>query len=122
MNESSKSNVHQCICQTCLQHPYSAVAKEHQAINRVVAALDEKNRRRFAGLLALQWERGGIARLIEITGISRNTICRGLAEVQRVDRATAGRVRQTGAGRPAVEKKARDPESLGGVVAGCHGW
>jgi hypothetical protein len=104
MKQSSKSNVHQCVCQTCQQHPYSAVAKEHQAINRIVAGLDEKNRRRFAGLLALQWGRGGIARLIEITGISRNTICRGRAEVQRADRATAGRVRQTGAGRPAVEK------------------
>jgi hypothetical protein len=108
MKESSKSNVHRCIFQTCLQHPYSDAAKEHQAINRVVAGLDEKNRRRFAGLLALQWGRGGIARLIEITGISRNTICRGLAEVQRADRATANRVRQLGAGRPAVEKNIRE--------------
>jgi hypothetical protein len=30
------------------------VAKEHQVINRVVAGLDEKKRRRFVGLLALQ--------------------------------------------------------------------
>jgi hypothetical protein len=104
MKQSRKSNVHQCICQTCQQHPYSAVAKEHQAINRVVAALDEKNRRHFVGLLALQWGRGSIARLIEVTGISRNTICRGRAEVQRADRATAGRVRRTGAGRPPIEK------------------
>lgn len=104
MKHSSKSNVHRCVCQTCLQHPYSAMAKEHQAINRVVSALDEKNRRRFTGLLAFQWGRGGIARLIEITGISRNTICRGRAEVQRADRTTAGHVRRAGAGRPAIEK------------------
>src|SRR5262249_15246958 len=108
MKPSSKSNLHQCSCQTCQRHPYSAVAKEHQAINRVVAGLDEKNRRRFVGLLALQWGRGGIARLIEITGISRNTICRGRAEARRVDRATAGRVRQTGAGRPAIEKNSQE--------------
>ena len=107
MKQFSKPNVHQCVCQTCWQHPYSAVAKEHQAVNRVVAGLDEKNRRRFVGLLALQWGRGGIARLIEITGISRNTICRGLAEAQHADRATAGRIRQTGAGRPTVEKNSR---------------
>jgi hypothetical protein len=107
MKKSSKSNVHRCICQTCQQHPYSVVAKEHQAINRVVASLDEKNRRRFVGLLALQWGRSGIARLIEVTGISRNTICRGLAEVQRADRATAGRVRKVGGGRLAVEKNSR---------------
>ena len=104
MKEIRQSKVHQCICETCQQHPYIAVAKEHQAINRVVAGLDEKNRRRFVGLLARQWGRGGIARLIEITGISRNTICRGLAEVHRVDRTTAQRVRQPGAGRPLVEK------------------
>ena len=104
MKPSTKPNIHQCVCQTCKQHPHSSVAKEHHAINRVVAGLDEKNRRRFVGLLALQWGRGGIERLIEITGISRNTICRGRAEVQRADRATAGRVRRAGAGRTPIEK------------------
>ena len=104
MKSPSKSNVHQCVCRVCQQHPYSAAAKEHQAINRVVAGLDEKNRRRFVGLLALQWGRGGIARLIEITGMSRNTICRGYAEIQRAERRTAGRVRQAGAGRTTIEK------------------
>src|SRR5215813_12882664 len=107
MKPFTKPNLDQCACQVCNQRPYSSRAKEHQAINRLVAGLDEKNRRRFVGLLALQWGRGGIARLIEITGISRNTICRGRAEVQRADRATAGRVRRTGAGRPTVEKNSR---------------
>jgi hypothetical protein len=104
MKQFSKPSVHQCVCRLCQQHPYSAVAKEHQAINRMVAGLDEKNRRRFVGLLALQWGHGGIARLIEITGLSRNTICRGRVEVQRTDRASVGRVRCAGAGRPALEK------------------
>lgn len=107
MRQSSRPKVHQCTCQTCNHHPYSALAREHAAINRVVAGLDEKNRRRFAGLLALQWGRGGIQCLIEITGITRNTICRGRAEVQRVDRVTAGRVRRAGGGRPAIEKNSR---------------
>mgnify|MGYP007030126087 CR=1 FL=1 len=107
MKQVGKSGVHQCICHTCQQHPYSTLAKEHKAINRVVAGLDEKNRRGFVGLLALQWGRGGIARLIEITGISRNTICRGRAEVRRADRTTAGRIRQTGGGRLAVEKNSQ---------------
>jgi hypothetical protein len=104
MKRFSKPNVHQCVCRLCQRHPHSAMAKEHQAINRVVAGLDEKNRRRFVGVLALQWGRGGIARLIEITGLSRNTICRGRVEVQQADRAPAGRVRCAGAGRPALEK------------------
>ena len=54
MKQHQEMIVHQCVCETCQQHPYSAMAKEHQAINRVLAGLDEKNRRRFVGLLALQ--------------------------------------------------------------------
>ena len=104
MKQSSKPKTHHCTCQTCKQHPYSALAKEHEAINHVVAGLDEKNRRRIVGLLALQLGHGGIQRLIEVTGISRNTIGRGRAEVQRVDQATAGRVRRAGGGRRAIEK------------------
>jgi len=74
----------------------------------VITALDEKNRRRFAGLLASQWGRGGIERLSEITGLSRTTIRRGRNEVQRAERPSErGRVRQAGAGRRAVEKNAR---------------
>lgn len=107
MKQASKSKIHHCICQTCKQHPYSVLAKEHEAINRVVAGLDEKNRRRFVGLLALQWGRGGIQRLIDITGITRNTICRGRAEVQRGDRVPAGRVRRTGGGCRTIEKNSR---------------
>ncbi len=99
--------VHQCVCETCQQHPYSAIAKEHQAINRVLTGLDEKNRRRFVGLLALQWGHGSIQQLSEISGISRMTIRRGRTEVQRVDRQTAGRVRRPGGGRQTIEKKTR---------------
>lgn len=70
--------------------------------------LNEKSRRRFAGLLALQWGRGGIERLSQITGLSRPTIRRGRDEVQRGERGSErGRVRRTGAGQPAVEKNAR---------------
>ena len=63
--------VHKCTCDTCRNHPCCAVAKEHRAINRVLVTLDERNRRRFAGVLALQWGRGGIQRLNKITGLSR---------------------------------------------------
>ncbi len=92
----------------CRQHPSSAVAEHHRAINRVLTTLDEKNRRRFVGLLALQWGRGGVQRLIEITGLSRNTIVRGRTELQHPRRAPRrARVRQAGAGRKRVEKNSR---------------
>ena len=94
--------IHRCQCNTCRQHPYGGAAKQHRAINRVLVTLNEKNRRRFVGLLALQRGRGGVQALAWITGLSRNTIRRGRGEVRRADRLAG--VRQTGAGRKAVEK------------------
>ena len=105
MKRRTKRANHKCICLSCQARPHSRVAKEHQAINRVLLALNEKSRRRFAGLLALQWGRGGVECLNQITGLSHPTIRRGRAEVQRVERgAERGRIRRAGAGQPAVEK------------------
>ena len=105
MERKPGTEAHQCNCETCQQHPYGAIAKEHRAINRLLAGLNEKNRRRFVGLLALQWGGGSIQLLHEITGLSRVTIRRGRAEVYRLDRRPVGRVRRSGGGRKAVEKK-----------------
>ena len=105
MKREREKNVHQCVCDTCHLHPFAAIAKHHRAINRVLAGLDEKNRRRFVGLLSLQWGRGSVQLLRLVTGLSRMTIRRGRAEVLRVDRQTSGRIRRRGAGRQAVEKK-----------------
>lgn len=103
----SRCRAHHCECATCREHPYGRVAREHQAINRVIASFDEKSRRRFAGLLALQFGRGGVQLAREITGLSRMTIRAGREEISRSDR-TLG-VRRSGAGRPAFEKS--DPRS-----------
>ena len=105
MKAKKKPSTHKCTCTTCRHYPRSAIAKEHRAISRVLGVLNEKGRRRFAGLLALQWGRGGLERLSEITGLSRPTIRRGRAEVQKVERSMErGRVRTAGAGRPLAEK------------------
>jgi hypothetical protein len=98
---------HACTCENCKQHPYGMIAKEHRAINRVLMGLDERNRRRFVGVLASQ--RGNILELSQITGLSRNTIYRGQSEVQYPRRNPALGIRQSGAGRWLVEKK--DPKS-----------
>lgn len=99
---------HKCRCAVCQRHPHSALAKEHQAINRLVVALDEKHRRRFIGVLALQWGRGAIQRLATVTGLSRTTIRRGWNEVRGVEpHALQGRVRRPGGGRQTIEKKSR---------------
>ncbi len=98
----SRRRAHHCECASCREHPYSRVAREHQAINRVIASFDEKGRRRFAGLLALQLGRGGVQLAHEITGLSRMTVRAGREEIGQTD-GTPG-VRRSGAGRPASEK------------------
>jgi len=102
MKKRKKCRIHKCECQDCNQHPHSHPAQQHTAINRVVATFDEKSRRRFVGLLALQLGRGGLERAHEITGLSRTTIRVGRAEVRRTDRSP--RVRRSGGGRIALKK------------------
>ena len=81
---SQQRAIRQCGCLPCQQQPGSEVAGEHAAINRVVATLDERRRRLVVGCLAAQWGRGGITRLAQITGLSRNTIVRGRRALPRL--------------------------------------
>lgn len=98
----SKQTLHNCRCETCALHPYSRIAKEHKAINRVLMGLDERNKRRFVGVLANQ--RGNILQLSQITGLSRNTIYRGQSEVEYPRQKPVSGIRHSGAGRLPVEK------------------
>src|SRR3712207_1354240 len=108
MNQYKTRPLHQCTCERCQHYPRSETAKEHRAINRLLAILDEKSHRRLLGMLVINAEQGDIQRLIEITGLSRNTICRGRDEIKRIEpRDTRGRIRCGGGGRQAVEKKIR---------------
>jgi DNA-binding phage protein len=77
----------------------------HRAINRVMAELDERSRRLFAGILARQHGYGGIWQVAEIAGLSRMTIRRGLNESERGQAESSDRVRRPGGGRKCVEKK-----------------
>ena len=70
-----------------------------------MAELDERSRRLFAGILARQYEHGGIWLVAEITGLSRMTIRRGLYESERGQAESSDRVRRAGGGRKCVEKK-----------------
>lgn len=105
-NEKHRQAVHACACPTCRQHPNGRIAREHRALNRLLAAADERSRRLFAGFLARQHGRGGIALLACITGLDRNTIARGRRELRQPGRLS-GRVRRPGAGGQPVEKKVR---------------
>jgi hypothetical protein len=95
---------YRCCCENCGFRASGHVARDHRAINRVLAMLDERRRRLLAGLLAWRGGRGGIVAVATITGLSRTTIRRGVEELRR-GVAAGGRIRQPGGGRQSVEKK-----------------
>jgi hypothetical protein len=104
MAKTKRRRIHWCGCSTCQRHLYSTMARQHAAINRVLVTLDEKNRRRFTGLLAIQWGRRSFSLLSRITGLSRHTIRRGKREIERPSAKGSTRIRQPGGGRLPVEK------------------
>jgi hypothetical protein len=104
--EIRSRGTHSCECSTCRQHPHGPVAREHRALNRLVATADERTRRLLVGFLARHHGPGGIALLARVTGLDRATIARGQRELRRNRPAPAGRSRRPGAGRPGAEKKA----------------
>ena len=102
---SVRRDLYECPCAECRAHPRGCTALEHEAINRVMATLDERQRRLFGGLLAMHWGHGGILTVAEITGLSRTTIRRGIDELRRGVGPAGMRVRRRGGGRRPVEKK-----------------
>lgn len=106
MEDRKRKRVHRCSCRACKSRRDSEVVEYHRAINRVIVELDERSRRLFAGLLARQLGRGGIQRVLEITGFSRVTIRRGLRECDESQPTDLDRVRRAGGGRKLIEKNA----------------
>jgi len=93
------------------QEQWAARQAEQQPGDDVEAAkalfyglLDEQQRRLYAGLESLQWGLGGEQRMAELFGLDVDTVARGRTELLS-GQVLRGRVRQPGAGRPAVEKK-----------------
>jgi hypothetical protein len=71
--------------------------------------MNEQLRRRWAGCEALAIGRGGISAVARATGLSRNTISRGIQEVEQTMPQLAacvkgGLVRKPGGGRPSVSE------------------
>ena len=105
MADKERKQIHRCRCRGCRSRSDSELVKYHRAINRVMDELDERGRRLFAGILARQHGRGGIQQVVEITGLNRMTIRRGLRESERGQAEFSDRVRRPGGGRMCVEKK-----------------
>jgi len=105
MADTEVKRIHRCRCRGCRSRDDIELLAYHRAINRVMVELDERSRRLFAGILARQGGHGGIQQVVEITGLSRMTIRRGLRESERGQAEASDRVRRPGGGRKRVEKK-----------------
>lgn len=86
----------------------------------VCEELDERGRRMWAAAEARSHGYGGIAAVVRATGISEDTVRRGIAEVESGERAPADRVRRAGAGRPPIEQRYPGlKEALLGLLEGA---
>ena len=82
----------------------AVVLTEHETRMRdFYRSLNERDRRRFAGVQALGGERGGLTRLAAVLGCSPKTIRKGKQEVLHPPKdLTPGRIRKKGGDASAV--------------------
>ena len=67
--------------------------------------LDERMLRLWAGTESCIIGRGGVAAVTKATGLSRNTIVRGIKEMKDKDKTSSESVRKTGGGRKRIIEK-----------------
>jgi hypothetical protein len=103
-----ESIVHRCECPQCQQAESGVAQALHTHMNLFLSTLDEHQRRLYAGLASEQLGYGGDRTVALITGMSVYTIAKGRRELSRF--RSDPRIRQPGAGRPAVEEQ--DPAIL----------
>jgi hypothetical protein len=97
-----------------VDEPFGAVAgaaftsaEVRAAVVLLLATLNEKQRRLFAGLESLRIGAGGDSRLAEWTGLDVHTVAKGRLELLSRE-IEIDRVRRQGGGRKRVEKKRRN--------------
>jgi hypothetical protein len=77
----------------------------------LTGVLDERSRRQWAATEVEKYGRGGLRWVCEATGMSHNTIARGIKEIQErrhippEEQPVSGRIRQKGGGRKLSEEK-----------------
>jgi hypothetical protein len=89
----------------CMRRVVAASKSEKQWL-RVLATLNERQARLFVAHWALELGRGSISHLSRLTGMSRPTIHKGIAELRKPGRTAAverDRIRASGGGRKKVE-------------------
>ena len=86
------------------------VKRDTGYFRKVLKALDEGQRRWLVGREALMGGRGGVQRMIEVSGMSKPTILKGMRELRERRELVPkdGRIRRPGGGRKPIEE--HDPE------------
>ena len=87
-----------------LSNPDLAVEEAKAAVALFLATLDERQCRLYAGLESLKIGHGGDEHIAALFGLDRHTVARGREELLSNSELPTG-VRQSGGGRPSVEKK-----------------
>jgi hypothetical protein len=97
--------IRHCQCPLCQHEPDHPDKRYHHEINLLMSRLDEPQRRWYAALEARRHGHGGVRLLAQITGLDEKTIRRGQHELTTdLLGCPPSRLRQSGAGRPLVEK------------------
>ncbi|EQD66259.1 Transposase, Rhodopirellula-type, partial [mine drainage metagenome] len=79
---------------------------------KAISGADEVQARRFAAAIALEMGRGGVSKVVELTGMSHLTIDKGIKELKTAEKLEVPeRLRSPGGGRKRIEDK--DP----GIIA-----
>ena len=100
--------VHACQCPDCLSGADHQDRQLHEQMNLLCSRLNEQQRRWFAALESKKLGHGGDTLLALIVGLHVDTIRRGREELDaNLVGRPADRIRNPGAGRPAVKKKTR---------------
>lgn len=100
--------VNQCQCHACQQFQAHPERQRHHQINLFLSRLNEQQRRWYVALESKRVGHGGDSLLSQITGLHVETIRRGREELDaELEARPVEGVRQTGGGRPPVEKKTR---------------
>ena len=86
--------------------------QDDELFRKVLETLNESQRRWLVGREALRRGRGGIQAMVEVSGLSKPTILKGIRELRSQQKLPwePGRVRRPGGGRKPIEE--HDPEVL----------
>lgn len=77
-----------------LVRPFGEETEEH--MRDFFQSLNEKDRRRYAGLEAMKLGHGGVSYMSEILGCDRKTVCKGIEEILDPPELEPSRIRKKG--------------------------